>query len=119
MFSEKNAEIAARQAVEREVALTASIMSARFVDNLFESYKPHNENIMWHMKSVTAKIAQFDSFTRVERNSASGTLFCSDAITNVANPKQMITKPMSNNFRALNRNRRLTSLNVRSLFAGF
>src|SRR5580658_4778217 len=45
-LSEKNAETAARQTVESAVAFSPSSTSARLVDNLFDSYSPHIENIM-------------------------------------------------------------------------
>src|SRR5271163_310509 len=86
-FSEKNSETAARLKVESDAAFSASSTSTPFVDCLFDSYSWDEENIMWLRNKASAKIKQLDSFTRMDRNCASGTLFCAEAMQNVVMPK--------------------------------
>src|SRR5271168_2663856 len=109
-FSEKRMEINARQIVENDVAFNRPQNSMLVVDNLLASYNPHAENTMWQSKSAPAKIPQLDSFTRIERNCASGTLCCADATKNVVIPKHRNTNATSNSLSAFKKNLRFTLL---------
>src|ERR1700722_8338147 len=62
-----------------------------------------------------AKIMQLETFTRMEKNSVREAVCVCWTTKNIASPNDRTTKPRSNSFRALIRNRRLTSFTV-SLF---
>jgi hypothetical protein len=115
IFTEKNAEMSARQTLERDVAFSASTISGSFVASLFDSYRLHKQNMPWQRKSAIAKIAQFESLTRIARNRATETLLAGYTTKKVAIPYARTINPTSNNFSALKRNRRFTSFTV-SLF---
>ena len=72
--TEKVAATTARQTVDSDVAFSASTLSASLVDNLLDSYRPHNEKMAWQQNRANAKIAQLESFTRMAKKSCSETL---------------------------------------------
>jgi translation initiation factor IF-2 len=70
VFNEKNTEIKTKQAVDKEVAFSASSTSASLVDSLFDSYKPQKENMAWQKQSAVTKMKQLDSLTRIPKKRA-------------------------------------------------
>jgi hypothetical protein len=63
-------------------------------------------------------MAQFESFTRMDRNRANETLWDGYAANAAASPNERITNPTSKNLSAFKRNRRLTPFMMLSLGLG-
>jgi hypothetical protein len=101
--------------VDKDVAFSASVLSASLVDNLLDWYKPHMEKMAWQQNRAIAKITQLETLTRIARKSCKETLFSAWTSRKVAKANDAMMIPRSYNFSAFKRNRRFASFTF-SLF---
>jgi hypothetical protein len=100
--------ITKRPIVAKVVAFTASMTSEACVESRFDWYRPHREKMKCHTSNTPAKIAKFESLTRIEKKAA-GVIFLpdSDTVRTVVSPKDRIRRPEYRNLRDPKSKRRL------------